>query len=458
MAFLFPVLLISLFGEVYGHMGISDLNVVGGAGSGIEPREKPVVGDNYRFPNAGHCHGVAPVAAQKIIAVGDTVKLKLSGGAAHDGGHCALFLAKKSDNEAVWYKQMDVIDCTKMADFDWLVVAELVPAECSTVEGCGLIWVWAPKSSGACEIYTNCWNLQITGDNGGDTPAGAYTVPKNPVCVRVDGAQKTPSFAKFCGTTCDNGQGVVSTPPPTASPTTAMAPTASGGTSSPTVTPAGCDKCRCGTSWSDANAGCKSTCSAATESADCGTDKCWADMTRVCANSPTSMSGAKPAISSCAAVGVWSGNPSIDVWCAENCGDGQACPSSHCICSSGTLNLRDASVKVYQPVCQEYVVQSTTTTMTTIALLYDLSSYQVDQNGADVKAATELLNYNQGCNPDLASATTSTNLPKGITVFVTGDCQLTDKCGAMTPSGATKGFAFSSTMSTLIGMLFIASL
>lgn len=413
-------------GGVHGHMGVSKVCVGGNCMSGsISPsREQPVVGDAYRYPNGGHCHGVLPQAATTTFAVGDTVKLTMSSGAAHNGGHCALFLARKSDSEEKWYKQMDFIDCTTAGEMDWTIQAALVPADCGTA-GCGLIWVWTPTSSGGCEIYMNCFDIKISGNNGGADPPQALSITKNPACQRVDAQKKTASYGTFCGKSEDCVQGGA-----TAAPTAAAAPTAVG---APSAAPQGnkdCPNCRCGTSWTNANNDCnKPTCNIENESINCGAKmKCYADMVNICVNSPTAVPVKE---SKCRAVGVWAADKSIHAWCDANCP--MTCPTSHCICD-GKGGFVEESATKYNPQCQIYTTPNAEMSIINITGDYDLAAYKTIKNpgqagidAATLIAAEELLTFNRNCKAVDVSDIYEL-LPKGDNVYITGDCQLTSDC------------------------------
>jgi len=420
-----------MFGVTYGHMGISITSP-----SAVDSRDS-AKGDAYRYPNSGHCHGITPGASRANFSPGDAVTLKLSNGAAHDGGHCALFLASKNTQptEQVWYKQMDEIDCTLKPSFVWTIDGSLVPPECTN--GCTLIWVWTPKSSGACEIYMNCFDISILNPTNANT-ASTVQVTRPLTCSRVDNAKKTAAYGEFCGQTCATVQGG-GTSPPTNSP---------GSTPPPTSPPA--IPYRCGTTWVDANEKCSNpTC---TSDADCtaGAPSCYADMIRVCTvatlaptpppvigstNSPTV--GQVP--NKCRAIGVWSGVSGIDQWCAENCAT--LCPASHCKCDSTTQALNPTTT-TYQPKC-EVVISKEGDTLSTITNAYDLSSQIAGGASVDEKqlmATDELYKYNVQCNPGLQNKNGNVwpELPVNTRVYLIGDCQLTNACVADPPNSAIR--------------------
>jgi len=422
-----------MFGATYGHMGISIT-----APKPLDSRDR-AVGDAYRYPNSGHCHGIMPGNSGAEFSPGDMVTLTLSSGAAHDGGHCALFLASKNTQptEKVWYKQMDKIDCTKIPSFTWTIDPTLVPSECAG--GCTLIWVWTPKSSGACEIYQNCFDITISNPLDKNT-ASSVQVTREVVCNRVDNTNRqTSSYGKFCGDSCASVQGS-GTAPPTVSPGSAPPPTMS-----PAV------PYRCGTSWVDANENCDSpTCTA---DADCvshpSTPRCYADMIRVCtaitlSPTPAAVSGNtnSPTVSQvpstkCRAIGVWAGVSGMDKWCAESCPT--LCPQSHCVCDDSTQALNPTTI-TYQPSCQ-VVVSKQGDTLATITEANDLSSNIPGSQSVPDKtivATNELYQYNVLCNSKILNKNGDEwpKLPLNTQVYLTGDCQLTNACVSISDSNS----------------------
>ena len=70
------------------------------------------------------------------------------------------------------------------------------PIACAT--GCVLGWFWTPASSGACEVYQNCWDITITGAPGGlETKAFKIQTPKTTPaggCKRVNNQKLTAMY------------------------------------------------------------------------------------------------------------------------------------------------------------------------------------------------------------------------------------------------------------------------
>lgn len=93
--------------------------------------------------------------------------------------------------------------------------------------------------------------------------------------------------------------------------------------------------------------------------------------------------------------------------------------------------------------------------MLTVALEYDLSSYRADFDIGG--AAGDLLKYNQGCRPELATATIDTMLTSGISLYITGDCQLTSLCAPL-DQGTANRLSVSVAMMVTLGVMLLASL
>jgi len=442
--------LIFLIHGISAHMGIT--NIKSGAVT-VQPRDL-AKGDNYRNPNSGHCHGVAPGPVKGTFNVGDTVTLTLSGGAAHNGGACALFLTNKAD-EKLWYKQKDIESCSLKKSFNWEIKKELVPQICEN--GCTLIWVWSPRSSGTCEVYINCFDIAIKGAGSGSK----VTVTKGFQCVRVANAppMATPMFGDECGFGANDdclGKG-----------TGTYTPTAASGASvtpSPTATPI-VKPHRCGKTWTDANVNCGAQ--KCLKDADCTTsgEGCYADMVRTCSTAtlaPTSSGSgntptATPIVASkCRATTLFSGVNGMDNWCAKNCPD--VCPGSHCICTDSTAQILDPNVKAYVPQCKIHDTDGAQG-LDNIATIFDLASYANGGSTLDEKTAVAtnaLYEYNKLCNPNLEgkSGNTWPKIPANTRIYITGDCQLTKACQKASPSAACqKSSIITVVLITIFGVL-----
>lgn len=256
----------------------------------------------------------------------------------------------------------------------------------------------------------------------------APTVMKDPVCSRVNAQKVTSHFGTFCDGSCGGAVTPVEVP--------------AGETAAPTDAPAtpisNTIPYRCGANWVAANSACGATCMNDADCATAGEGKCFADMTNICSApvmtaAPTtagfagtlSPTQAPPSTrtSDCKATGAWSGSTGMNSWCAINCPT--VCPASHCVCTAGANYISSKNV-LYQPSCQEYTTVFSNETMSSIAHTYDLSSYELDQN--EVNAAQALLDYNKQCSDIFDNVVIGTALPSLTKLFITGDCQLTDKC------------------------------
>jgi hypothetical protein len=148
----------------------------------LDARDK-TLGDAYRNPTPNVCHGLSPVDSKATITAGTMVRAKTTFGAGHDGGHCAWFI---SADQVTWYKLNDKIDCTKKGQdqpHDVTIPAN-VPLTCGTK--CVLGWFWTPRSSGGCEIYSDCFDITINGAAGGIESSGATKITTPLTCQRID--------------------------------------------------------------------------------------------------------------------------------------------------------------------------------------------------------------------------------------------------------------------------------
>jgi LysM repeat protein len=173
----------AMLATVHAHMAISLIN---GAET-ITARDKASLNDAYRNPTAKACHGTAAGGLQLTVDANTKVSAKTTFGAGHDGGHCAWFI---SEDQKTWYKLNDKLDCTKGGQnqpHDVTIPAN-VPVSCGTK--CILGWFWTPRSSGGCEIYSDCFDIKVVGAAGGiEATAPSITDPLT--CKRIDGTGAT---------------------------------------------------------------------------------------------------------------------------------------------------------------------------------------------------------------------------------------------------------------------------
>jgi len=155
---------------VMGHMGIS--NPV--------PWDKSA-GDQYRNPNPGSmCHGQKGGGTP----LSGTVTLKISNGAAHGGGPCAVFYCPKvpaSIGKCTRNVVHTPAGCTKVVSTaSCTTKGRMDPFEATESTGIYL-WYWNPGfNSGTCEIYQNCFTAAGTGGGGGgggEPPTPAAPTP-----------------------------------------------------------------------------------------------------------------------------------------------------------------------------------------------------------------------------------------------------------------------------------------
>lgn len=223
--YLSAVLIMMLSLRGYGHMGITI--------NDIFPREKATKGDAFRYPNGGVCDGTSAGTVQFTAAVGALTPGRTTFGAGHGGGHCAWFI---SEDQVTWYKINDKVDCMGAtqpsaagAGIHDLVIPASIPLSCGTK--CVLGWFWSPRNSGGCEIYHDCFDIQVTGTiTGVTTTQVKITTPLT--CARVNGAGLTGMF----GTVVGGGTPTTTTttPPGTGGGTPTAAPAT--GTGCPTRT------------------------------------------------------------------------------------------------------------------------------------------------------------------------------------------------------------------------------
>ena len=92
-------------------------------------------------------------------------------GVSHGGGHCAIFVQTRSSKYQEMVKVGDYAHCTEKGpnnnDAFRFTLHKYLPAECDTDQGCRIVWLWTPKTSGVCETYMNCWDVRIQGAVGG---------------------------------------------------------------------------------------------------------------------------------------------------------------------------------------------------------------------------------------------------------------------------------------------------
>ena len=112
------------------------------------------------------CHGLSSdttIRDGNSFSVGDTITISFAGSASHDGGHCAFWY---STDDITFTKIIDIKDCT-ILDTTQVTLPLTMPTECETK--CTFAFSWVPVSSGGCEIYMTCADIQVSGAEGGVT-------------------------------------------------------------------------------------------------------------------------------------------------------------------------------------------------------------------------------------------------------------------------------------------------
>ena len=124
------------------------------------------------------------------------ITFNYGGTVSHYGGHCSFWYSTDDDT---FTKIADVKDCTlhpdSVANGDnnpntvgtVVQLPEWMPTECETK--CTFAWTWVPTVSGACEVYSNCADIQVTGLSGMENPdpqtSNFQTIIDDELCERV---------------------------------------------------------------------------------------------------------------------------------------------------------------------------------------------------------------------------------------------------------------------------------
>lgn len=143
------------------------------------------------------CHGLdkdSSVRSQNKFTAGSTITITIYGSAPHNGGHCAFWW---STDQVTFTKIIDIKDCTLNSTAS-VLLPKTMSTQCTT--SCIFAWTWSPVSSGLCEIYMNCADIQVTGASGGAVSpitVNFATILSTSNCVRVD---ETTHFTTIFGT------------------------------------------------------------------------------------------------------------------------------------------------------------------------------------------------------------------------------------------------------------------
>merc|ERR1712157_509894 len=122
-------------------------------------------------------------------------------GYGHDGGHCSWWVSDGPD-QTKWYKFQDDLDCTAGVENSKggiqpskLKIPTNLPTKCK--DSCTINWLWASLHASNCEIYSNCFDVKITGVVG--VIEEDYPMKRAPfTCIRPNSnTHKTSAFGRF---------------------------------------------------------------------------------------------------------------------------------------------------------------------------------------------------------------------------------------------------------------------
>lgn len=162
---LFVCCLLILVAHVFAHMSINfplPRDKKGGVSYLTWELNEPMVPTPARKQV---CHGLdadKTIRAQNVFTAGQTINVKLAGSASHNGGHCAFWYTTNTGGN--WKKIIDVKDCTLRQGAS-VTLPKNIDTACAN--RCVFAWTWQPLSSGGCEIYSNCADIQVKGGTGG---------------------------------------------------------------------------------------------------------------------------------------------------------------------------------------------------------------------------------------------------------------------------------------------------
>ncbi|KAI9297410.1 hypothetical protein K502DRAFT_347123 [Neoconidiobolus thromboides FSU 785] len=125
------------------------------------------LGSMDRFDKPYPCKGYPKGPVQASFKAGDTIKLTMTGGAIHDGGHCQFAI---SYDQQKWVVIKDVFTRCMLdtLNFDIPIPVGARPAKNATLS---FNWI---NNVGNREWYMNCIDIEITGGN----PSGTITGPE----------------------------------------------------------------------------------------------------------------------------------------------------------------------------------------------------------------------------------------------------------------------------------------
>eukprot|EP01083_Nonionella_stella_P211228 763957_1 len=135
------------------------------------------------------CHGLpseTTIKTGNTFTAGDTIIIDIYGSAPHAGGHCSFWY---SIDDITFTKIIDIKDCT--LNPTRVTLPNTMPTQCNTK--CTFAFTWVPVESGACEIYMNCADIQVSGAKGGNSNGISMNFQTSFInnandygCIRVD--------------------------------------------------------------------------------------------------------------------------------------------------------------------------------------------------------------------------------------------------------------------------------
>ncbi|KNE67549.1 hypothetical protein AMAG_12002 [Allomyces macrogynus ATCC 38327] len=142
---------------------------------------------SYTSPlGAFPCKGYKPQAAFRTFAPGETVKVRIEGGATHNGGHCQFALSYDNDQTFVVIDTV-IRECLRPGTGPFTYDVQ-IPATAPSGKAT-FAWTWI-NAVGNREYYMSCADVQISGANSapfsgpellvGNLPGSKFSFPEFP--------------------------------------------------------------------------------------------------------------------------------------------------------------------------------------------------------------------------------------------------------------------------------------
>ncbi|KAG5459138.1 MAG: hypothetical protein BJ554DRAFT_497, partial [Olpidium bornovanus] len=132
----------------------------------------PLAADGSNFP----CKGYPPKGNVATLRAGGEVRVELTGGAPHGGGHCQFAVSYDGGRSFGVLKTL-VRNC--MAGGEGLTPAVALPADLPACSSCVFAWTWI-NAIGNREFYMNCADVEIQSAGGRPVTLPALTVANLP--------------------------------------------------------------------------------------------------------------------------------------------------------------------------------------------------------------------------------------------------------------------------------------